>query len=145
MQIIYPNNTTTYIGTLRPSLKGGAFIMEGEKFLFIIRDTKGVKWFYGFKITLSELLISCLKIAGYWINASLIDHHAYQKKKIPKRLQLNLPWNIQSIVLIAFKKFTITFCLVTKCVLINRIPIFFFKLHSVAFFIYSKTRWLLTL
>lgn len=33
--------------------------MEGEKFLFIIRDTKGVKWFYGFKITLSELLISC--------------------------------------------------------------------------------------
>lgn len=80
MQIIYPNNTTTYIGTLRPSLKGGAFIMEGEKFLFIIRDTKGVKWFYGLKITLSELLISCLKIAGYWINASLIDHHAYQKK-----------------------------------------------------------------
>lgn len=55
--------------------------MEGEKFLFIIRDTKGVKWFYGYKITLSELLISCLKIAVYWINASLIDHHAYQKKK----------------------------------------------------------------
>lgn len=78
--------------------------MEGEKFLFIIRDNKGVKWFYGFKITLSELLISCSKFAGYWINASLIDHHAYQKKKIPKRLQLNLPWNIQSIALIAFQK-----------------------------------------
>lgn len=79
--------------------------MEGEKFLFIIRDTKGVKWFYGYKITLSELLISCLKIAVYWINASLIDHHAYQKKKILKRLQLNLPWNIQSIVLLLLKNF----------------------------------------
>lgn len=54
---------------------------------------------------------------------SLIIMHT--KKKIPKRLQLNLPWNIQSIVLIAFKKFTITFCLVTKCVLIP-IPIFLF-------------------
>lgn len=33
---------------------------------------------------------------------SLIIMHT--KKKIPKRLQLNLPWNIQSIVLIAFQK-----------------------------------------
>lgn len=49
-------------------------------------------------------LTPVLKIAVYWINASLIDHHAYQKKKIPKRLQLNLPWNIQSIALIAFQK-----------------------------------------
>lgn len=33
--------------------------MEGEKFFFIIRDIKGVKWFYGFKIILLELLIFC--------------------------------------------------------------------------------------
>lgn len=33
---------------------------------------------------------------------SLIIMHT--KKKIPKRLQLNLPWNIQSIALIAFQK-----------------------------------------
>lgn len=77
--------------------------MEGEKFLFIIRDTKGVKWFYGFKITLSELLISCLKIAGYWINASLIDHHAYQKKKNSETIAAQFTMKYSKYSFIAFK------------------------------------------
>lgn len=56
---------------------------------------------------------------------SLIIMHT-KKKNSYKTIAAQFTMKYSKYSFIAFKKFPITFCLVTKCVLINRIPIFFF-------------------